>query len=122
MVSVIQADPNKERVDRVVTRWIKRHLSRLGASVNLEKLNSLIEDKDMLSENLENLVKKERLQGEQVGIQKGRLEGREEGRVESLQVVARNLIAMNVLTDAQIAQASGLKETEVATLRAGTKH
>lgn len=114
VVSVIQADPNKERVDRVVTRWIKRHLSRLDAGVNLEKLNSLIEDKDMLSENLENLVKKERLQGEQIGIQKG--------RVESLQVVARNLIAMNLLTDAQIAQASGLKEAEVAALRAETKH
>jgi predicted transposase YdaD len=29
----------------------------------------------MLAENLENLVKKERLQGEQIGIQRGRMEG-----------------------------------------------
>jgi hypothetical protein len=36
----------------------------------------------MLAENLENLVKKERLQGEQAGIQRGRLEGRLEGRQE----------------------------------------
>lgn len=38
----------------------------------------------MLAENLENLVKKERLQGEQAGIQRGRQEGRLEGRRETL--------------------------------------
>lgn len=38
----------------------------------------------MLAENLENLVKKERLQGEQAGIQRGRQEGRLEGRCETL--------------------------------------
>ena len=92
------------------TRWIKRHLSRLGADVNLDQLNSLVEDKNMLAENLENLVKKERLQGEQIGMQRGKRE------------TARNLIAMNVLTDAQIAQASGLTEAEVEALRAEAKH
>ncbi|CAM4298126.1 hypothetical protein VRRI112168_19490 [Vreelandella rituensis] len=60
IVAIIQADPNKERIDRVITRWIKRHLQRLGAEVNLDQLNSLVEDKDMLAENLENLVQKER--------------------------------------------------------------
>tara|TARA_R110000850_G_scaffold272204_1_gene407168 strand:+ start:7151 stop:7330 length:180 start_codon:yes stop_codon:yes gene_type:complete len=33
--------------------------------VDLEQLNSLAEDKDMLSENLENLVQKERQEGRQ---------------------------------------------------------
>lgn len=33
--------------------------------VDLEQLNSLVEDKDMLSENLENLVQKERQEGRQ---------------------------------------------------------
>ncbi|NOG32402.1 hypothetical protein HLB35_12720 [Halomonas sp. TBZ9] len=47
------------------------HLAWLGTEVNLAQLDSLMEDKDMLAENLENLVKKERLEGEQVGIQKG---------------------------------------------------
>jgi predicted transposase/invertase (TIGR01784 family) len=77
VVAIIQADPNKARIDRIITRWLKRHLYRLGAEVNLDKLDSLMEDKDMLAENLENLVKKERLEGrqegEQSGIQKGRL-------------------------------------------------
>ncbi|MCD6438187.1 hypothetical protein ACM25P_01450 [Vreelandella alkaliphila] len=53
----------------------------------LDRLDSLMEDKDMLAENLENLVKKERLEGrqegEQSGIQKGRLaEAREVVRTQ----------------------------------------
>ena len=74
IVTIIQAAPNKERIDKVITRWIKRHLQRLGADINLEQLESLVEDKAMLAENLENLVKKERLQGRQEGRQEGRLE------------------------------------------------
>src|SRR5690554_7970672 len=35
MVAIIQEDPHKERIDRIVTRWLKRHLHRLGAAVNL---------------------------------------------------------------------------------------
>src|SRR5690554_3039094 len=86
VVAIIQADPHKDRTDRIVTRWIKRHLKRLGADVHLDQLNSLVEDKDMLAENLENLVKKERLQGEQAGIQRGRLEGRRETLVALIEL------------------------------------
>ncbi|MDR5865065.1 Rpn family recombination-promoting nuclease/putative transposase [Halomonas campisalis] len=70
IVAIIQADPNKDRIDRIITRWLKRHLQRLGAEVNLDQLNSLVEDKDMLAENLENWAKKERLEGEQLGAEK----------------------------------------------------
>jgi hypothetical protein len=35
---------------------------------------------------------------------------------------ARNLISMNILTDAQIAQTSGLSEAEVQALRSETTH
>ncbi len=65
MVAIIQEDPHKERIDRVVTRWLKRHLHRLGAAVNLDQLDSLVEDKAMLAENLENLVRKERQEDRQ---------------------------------------------------------
>jgi len=81
VVAIIQADPHKERTDRIITRWLKRHLHRLGAGVNLDRLESLVEDKDMLAENLENLVKKERLEGRQ--------EGRLEGRLEEAREVVR---------------------------------
>ncbi|MCG5517336.1 MULTISPECIES: Rpn family recombination-promoting nuclease/putative transposase, partial [unclassified Ectothiorhodospira] len=83
VVAIIQVDPHKERIDRIITRWLKRHLHRLGAGVNLERLESLVEDKDMLAESLENLVKKERQESEQLGIEKGRLaEAREVVRTQ----------------------------------------
>jgi predicted transposase/invertase (TIGR01784 family) len=47
----------------------------------------------------------------------GREEGRKEGRKEAREEFARNLIAMNLLTDEQIAAASGLSEAEVKALR-----
>lgn len=67
IVAIIQADPNKQRIDEIVTRWLKRHLQWLGAEINLERLNSVVEDKEMLAENLENWAKKERLEGRQEG-------------------------------------------------------
>jgi predicted transposase/invertase (TIGR01784 family) len=47
----------------------------------------------------------------------GRDEGRKEGREEARNETARNLIAMNLLTDEQIAAASGLPAEVVKSLR-----
>ena len=118
VVAIIKADPNKERIDKIITRWIKRHLRYLDVEINLDQLNSLVEDKDMLADNLENLIQKERLQSEQ----KGRMEGRVEGRMESRRETALNLLSMNILTDEQISKASGLSLAEIADLRTETKH
>lgn len=101
IVAIIQADPHKERIDKIITRWLKRHLQRLGAEVDLNQLNSLVEDKDMLAENLENWAQQERQEGEKLGIEK----------------TARNLLKLGVLSDEQIAEATGLALHEVAKLR-----
>ena len=101
IVAIIQADPHKERIDKIITRWLKRHLQRLGAEVDLNQLNSLVEDKDMLAENLENWAQQEREEGEKLGIEKA----------------ARNLLKLGVLSDEQIAEATGLALGEVAKLR-----
>ena len=106
VVAIIQSDPNKDRTDRIITRWLKRHLQRLGAEVHLDQLNSLVEDRDMLAENLENLVKKERL------------EGRQEGRQET----ARNLVNRTEMNDQMIAEIVGLTVDEVSQLRSEIKH
>ena len=45
-------------------------------------------------------------------------QGREEGLEEGRKEFARNLIAMNLLTDEQIATASGLTEAQIKALRA----
>ena len=114
IVAIIQANPDKERVDRIITRWLKRHLQRVGAGVDLERLNSLVEDKDMLAENLENMVNKERQEGMEQGL--------EQGRQEAKQQTARNLIKLGVLSDEQIAEATALGVADVRHLRAEDQH
>ena len=49
-------------------------------------------------------------------------EGREEGKHMKAEQIARNLIAMGLLTDAQIATASGLSDNEVKVFRKEQKH
>ncbi|MCG5534655.1 Rpn family recombination-promoting nuclease/putative transposase [Ectothiorhodospira mobilis] len=110
IVAIIQADPDKERIDRIITRWLKRHLHRLGAEIDLDQLESLVEDKDMLAENLENLVKKERL------------EGRQEGEQVRAEQIARNLITRTEMDDAMIAEIAGLPIADVIRLRGEGKH
>tara|TARA_R110001583_G_scaffold190884_1_gene355516 strand:+ start:114 stop:311 length:198 start_codon:yes stop_codon:yes gene_type:complete len=60
-----------------------------------------VENKDILAENLENWAQQERQEGEKLGIEK----------------TARNLLKLGVLSDEQIAEATGLALDEVAKLR-----
>ena len=113
-VGIIQSDPNKDRTDRIITRWLKRHLQRLGAEVHLDQLNSLVEDRDMLAENLENLVKKERFGG--------MLAGRQEGEHMKAEQIARNLISRTEMNDQVIAEIAGLTVDEVSRLKSEVKH
>ncbi len=75
VIAIIRAGPNKERTDAIITRWLKRHLQRLGLTVDLDQLNSVVEEKDMLAEKLGYLGEKERQEGRLEGLQEGRLEG-----------------------------------------------
>ncbi|MYL22829.1 Rpn family recombination-promoting nuclease/putative transposase [Halomonas alkaliantarctica] len=59
-----------------------------------------------------------RREGEKLGIEKGEKLGIEKGRLE----VARRLISMHLLDDAQIAAASGLTESDVKALRDEVRH
>ena len=76
----------------------------------------------MLAENLENLVKKERQTGEQLGIEKGLQEGEQRGIEKNKRETARNLLGLGVLNDEQIAEATGMAVDEIAQLRAEDKH
>ena len=113
IVAIIQSDPHKERLDRVITRWLKRHLQRLNAAVDLKQLNSLVEDNAMLAENLQHWAEKER--------EAGREEMRQESRKKD-QEVARKLIALNSMTDEKIADISGLSLEDIAALRKNRAH
>ncbi|MCF7994745.1 MAG: Rpn family recombination-promoting nuclease/putative transposase [Chromatiaceae bacterium] len=126
LVRLIQADPNKARLDRLITHWLKRHLRRLGADIDLKQINSLVEDNAMLAENLESWVQRERdqgrLEGKRIGIQEGERIGIQKGeRIgmrKTAQATARNLIALGMLNDGQIAQATGLSIAQVEALHA----
>lgn len=76
----------------------------------------------MLAENIENLLKKERLEERQKGLQEGRQEGLQEGEQRGVTKTALNLIKLGVLSDEQIAEATGLTVADVKALRVGDKH
>ncbi|MCG5502114.1 hypothetical protein [Ectothiorhodospira lacustris] len=116
----IRAHPEKARLDEVITRWLKRHLRRLGAEAEqaLEQINSLVEDHAMLAENLQTWAEKERQKGRQEGEEIGLQKGRQKGR----RLAAINLLKLGLLTDEQIAQTTGLSLTEVSVLRSDQSH
>ena len=92
-------------------------LQRLGAEVDLNQLNSLVEDKDMLAENLQNWAQQERQEGEKLGLVKGEKLGLVKGEKLGIEKTARNLLKLGVLSDEQIAEATGLALDEVMKLR-----
>lgn len=59
---------------------------------------------------------------ERLGIEKGEKQGIEKGRLEAKQETAYNLIKLGVLSDEQIAEATGLTVAEVQGLHAEDKH
>ncbi len=59
---------------------------------------------------------------ERLGIEKGRQEGRQEGQLEAKQETAMNLIKLGILSDEQIAEATGLTVANVQSLRVEDKH
>ena len=69
-------------------------------------------------ENLENLVKKERLEG----MLEGRQEGRQEGEHMKAEKIAHNLINRTEMDDQIIAEIAGLTVDEVSRLRSEVKH
>lgn len=120
IVQIIQQEPNKERIDKVITRWLKRHFFRLGDTQNWERIHSLIEDHAMIAENLQTWAQKERAEGIEQGIEQGYQKARAEAEarlLEEKQTTAKNLLAMNMMNDAQIAQATGLDKEAIHALR-----
>lgn len=105
IVEIIKSDPNKERIDKVVTRWLKRHLHYLGDSQNWDRIHSLIEDHAMIAENLRTWKEQAHAEGVERGMHQEKL------------ATAKNLLALNMMSDAQIAQVTGLDESIITELR-----
>ncbi|MFP4154223.1 MAG: hypothetical protein ACLFSG_00855, partial [Halothiobacillaceae bacterium] len=62
-------------------------------------------------------LKEAREEGREEGEKIGEQRGREEGRKEANRVTARNLLKMVMLTDEQVAEATGLSLSEIKALR-----
>jgi predicted transposase/invertase (TIGR01784 family) len=118
IVTLIEQDPRKERLDKVVTRWLKRHLAHLGAEVNLDNIHSLVESRGMLAENLQHWAEKERSEGMREGMQKGM----REGELKAKRDTARNLILRTDMDDQTVAEIAGLSVDVIAQLRVAIKH
>lgn len=117
IVTIIEQAPNKSRLDKVITRWLKRHLFRLGAELDLDSINSLTENQSMLAENLQNWVQKERSDDIREGKLEGKLEGIHEGELKAKHQVATNLIARTEMDDQTIADIAGLPVETITQLR-----
>ena len=61
-------------------------------------------------------LKKGREEGEELGLKKGREEGEELGLKKGKEVIALNLLNLNVLSVNQISQVSGLSTDEIKSL------
>jgi len=107
----LQQGERREVINKVLTRWLKRHLQRLGLGLNIDSIQRLAEEESMLAENLENwkegLVQKGKMEGIQEGIQKGKMEGLLEGKITFARgiILARFKEAQASEVDALLAQA-----------------
>lgn len=103
MAQAIQALPNKQRIDKAISYWIKRHLQRNLPEVIIPQTEQLLEDTSMLATNMQKWYHTAQNQGKQ------------EGRLEGVLQVARNLL--DVLDEATIALKTGLTLDEVKALK-----
>ena len=78
------------------------------------ELQDLHEVHDMLAERIKKWPER--------WVEEGREEGRQEGEQRRAEQTARNLIKLGVLSDEQIAQATGLTMEDVEALRVEAKH
>jgi predicted transposase/invertase (TIGR01784 family) len=93
---------------------IREALSQIRALSADEEARRLAFVRERALHDEATLLKEARQEGLEKGLEKGLEQGLEQGRRET----ARNLIKLAVLSDAQIAQATGLPLAQVEALRA----
>ncbi len=110
--------PDQTGLRRAFVVWIRRVLLPHRAPgmelPEFNELQDLHEVHDMLAERIKKWPERWIEEGEQRGVEKGRLEAKQE--------TARNLIKLGVLSDEQIAEATGLTQVDVETLRTESSH
>jgi predicted transposase/invertase (TIGR01784 family) len=115
MAKAIQALPNKQRIDKAISYWIRRHLQRNLPEVIIPQTEQLLEDTSMLATNMQKWYQTAQTQGIELGMQKGKQEGRQEGERSKAMQIALNLL--DLLDDATIALKTGLTIDDVKALK-----
>jgi predicted transposase/invertase (TIGR01784 family) len=103
MAQAIQALPDKQRIDKAISYWIKRHLQRNLPAVIIPQTEQLLEDSSMLATNMQKWYHTAQTQGKQ------------EGEHSRAMQIALNLL--DLLDDATIALKTGLTLDEVKALK-----
>ena len=103
MAQAIQALPNKQRIDKAISYWIKRHLQRNLPEVIIPQTEQLLEDTSMLATNMQKWYHTAQNQGKQ------------EGERSKAMQIALNLL--DLLDDTTIALKTGLTLDEVKALK-----
>jgi len=105
-ITQLQQGERREVISKVLTRWLKRHLQRLGLGLNIDSIQRLTEEESMLAENLENWKEGLIQKGIQEGLQKGKMEGLLEGKITFTRglILARFKEAQASEVDALLAQ------------------
>jgi len=111
MSQAIKQLPDKHRIDKAITYWIKRHLQRNLPAVIIPQTEQLLEDTSMLATNMQKWYQTAEAQG----VSKGKQEGRQEGEHSKAMQIALNLLGL--LDDATIALKTGLTIEEVKALK-----
>ena len=81
LANSIRRHPQRERIDRVLTRWFKRFLHQNRINIDYTAVETLQEIPTMLANRVESWFE----EWKQQGLEEGREEGRAEGRAEGLQ-------------------------------------
>ncbi|BCB70795.1 transposase [Vreelandella aquamarina] len=121
--------PEQTGLRRAFVVWIRRVLLPSRAPEmelpEFTDLQDLHEVHDMLAERIKKWPEQWEERGRQEGRQEGRREERQEAErraLEEKRATVRHLLAFGVLSDEQIAEATGLSVDEIAKLRIEDKH
>ena len=122
LAEIVKQDPNKDRIDKVIIRWLKRHLHYLGDSQNWDHIHSLVEDHAMIAENIRKWPEQLREEGYQKAQAEVKAAEAEKQAAEKRMTQAvMNLFGMG-LSDEQIAQSFQISIEEVQAIKQQNQH
>lgn len=119
LAEIVKQDPNKDRIDKVIIRWLKRHLHYLGDSQNWDHIHSLVEDHAMIAENIRKWPEQLREEGYQKA--QAEVKAAEAEKQRLLTQAVMKLFGLG-LTDQQIADSFQISIEEVQAIKQQNQH